>query len=49
MHLGEHQLQDPIALIFGARLVVLAALGRRPNWRATTDDDEHYVYAIALP
>jgi hypothetical protein len=19
------------------------------NWRTTTDDDEHYVYAIALP
>jgi hypothetical protein len=31
---------------FRFRPAVVAAEGNR--WRATTDDDEHYVYAIAL-
>jgi hypothetical protein len=30
---------------------IIAVAGERPRtgaWRAATDDDEHYVYAIAL-
>jgi hypothetical protein len=42
----EHRPLQPLDNRFGLRL--LPGLRTILKWRATTDDDEHYVYAIAL-
>ncbi len=33
----------------GGAMTLRTGKGGRYPWRAKTDDDEHYVYAIALP
>jgi len=49
--------QDPISIgsffsdsfrVFAGRRVSADAPSERGDWRAENDDDEHYVYAIAL-
>lgn len=40
-----HRAENPCAVIGGYRRQYRAIGG---VWRATTDEDEHYVYAVAL-